>query len=131
VRAGRVDVELSLTSPAGQEPSALQWDTKVPSSQLGLTEGSPQPGPVAQEADKGVSCAMKATKADTQTIVCLVYGGRKPIRNGVVARFSFKIPPQATTGSALILLDNGVAVSADLKRTPIPDTTAIITIRTQ
>src|SRR2546425_3124994 len=49
---GRVAIELSLESPAGKEPAALQWETSVPAAKLSLMDENPLAGPAAQKAGK-------------------------------------------------------------------------------
>jgi hypothetical protein len=127
-RAERVDVDLSLQTPAGKEPSTLQWEAILPIGQATLVDGFPQTGAAAQAAGKIVSCSAKTREADSLTILCLAFGGAKPLGNGVVARFSFRISPTARKGPAVVRLKRAIAVTADLKRTDIPDTSVAIPI---
>lgn len=72
---------------------------------------------------------MKTKAGDAQTSTCLVYGGREPIRDGVIVILPFKIAAEARPGPARIRLDQALAVTKDLKRTPIPDAEGVVTIR--
>jgi len=123
-----VVVELSITSPSGREPSALQWEISFPTVQIRLIKGSPQLGPVAQAADKLITCAPRAKTSETQTMVCLVLGGQKSIASGVVAKFSFEIQKPAPSETARVRIDRGLAVSADLKRADIPSVEAEVAL---
>jgi hypothetical protein len=127
-RAERVEVELLLHTPAGKEPSTLQWEAIIPLDQVTLVDGFPQVGAAAQAADKIVSCSAKTRESDSLTILCLAFGGAKPIGNGVVTRFSFRISSTARKGPAVVRLKRAIAVTADLKRTDIPDTSVAIPI---
>ena len=120
-------IKISFHSPPGKEPSALQWETTIPSAQLSFLDESMAAGPAAQTAGKSVNCAVKTTKtADSQTSLCILYGGREPVHDGVVAVLRLKILREATPGIALVRVDQALAVSKDLKRFPLdPKETAV------
>ena len=128
---GRVSLDLTLLSPSHAQPSALQWEMSFPVDCCSLIEGFPKTGEAAEAADKGVSCTTRQNTADTRTILCVLYGGQKPIPNGVVAKLDFRIAPRASAGQVHIKVDKGLAVSVDLKRTTIPAAEGIITVRPQ
>ena len=122
----QVSVNISLTSPRGQEPpSTLQWDLTIPAGQLALVDDNPQPGPEAKAAGKSITCRAKTR----ETYTCLVYGGREPIHDGVIAILQLRIAPEAKPGSARIRTDQALAVTKDLKRTPMPAAESVVTIR--
>jgi len=126
----QVSVNLYLTSPHGQEqPSTLQWEISIPMAQLGLLDESPAPGPTAQAVGKSVSCRVKTTTATTQTSICILYGGREPIHDGVVAVLRLKIAPDARLGSARVRIDQGLAVLKDLTKIAIKPTDGVGKLR--
>ena len=89
---GTVNLQLALNSPAGKEPSSLQWTFSYPAS--GLSNVSVQSGPTATQAGKSVSCAGSAG-----TYNCLIAGlnGTK-IPNGIVATATAVVQQSATIG---------------------------------
>ncbi len=107
----------------------MQWELTIPTNQLAPADNNPQPGPQAKAAGKSVACQVKTKTGDAQTYTCLVYGGREPIRDGVVAILRLKIAADARPGSARIRIDQALAVSKDLKRTPVPPAEGVVTIR--
>src|SRR6266436_5902083 len=110
----QVSINVSLTSPGGKEPpSALQWETTIPIALMGFVDENLSPGPEAQAAGKSVSCRVRSKTATTQTSTCILYGGREPIRNGLVAVLRLKISPDASPGSARIRIDQAIAVLKD------------------
>ena len=83
----RVVVEISLKSPQGKEPAALQWEATIPTAELNLIDKEIAIGPAAKEAGKSVTCAVKGRTDKTLTSVCILAGGRQQIQNGVRAIF--------------------------------------------
>ena len=128
-RGGRVAIELSLQSPAGKEPAALQWEMSVPTAKLSLADENPVAGPAAQKAGKSLNCAVTKKTAQTYTSVCILAGGQKPIQNGVVALLRLRILPKATPGMVRIRVVGGTAVSSDVKSIPIAATETTVAIR--
>lgn len=114
-----VAIEIALQSPAGREPSALQLETTIPASDLNFVDETLSAGPAAKAAGKSVNCAVKPKTEKRQTSVCILYGGQEPIHNGVIAVLRLKISPGAQLSTARIRVDQALAVSKDLKKTPI------------
>jgi hypothetical protein len=122
-------VNISLASPRGQEqPSTLQWELTIPADQLTLVDDNPQPGPEAKAAAKSITCRVKTKADNAQTSTCLVFGGREPIHDGVIAVLQLKIAGDAKGGSARIRIDQALAVTKDLKRTTMPAVEGVVTI---
>jgi hypothetical protein len=128
----QVSVNMSLAWPRGKEPpSTLQWDLTLNAGQLNLHDENPPPGPAAQAAGKAVTCRVKTKTDVAQISTCLVFGGREPIHDGVIAVLQLKIAADAKPGSARIRIDQALAVTKDLKRTPMPATEGVVTIRSK
>jgi Cohesin domain len=126
----RASIEISFNSAPGEEVSALQWETTIPSAQLNFLDETAAPGPAAQAANKSVNCALKNTKSGgTLTSVCILSGGQEPIHNGVIATLLLKVLPETAAGSVRIHVDQALAVSKDLKRFPVDPVETTITIR--
>jgi uncharacterized repeat protein (TIGR01451 family) len=97
-------LNLSVTSPAGSEPAALQWTfTYTPSAITSLTASI---GSAASAAGKTLSCA-----SGSGTYTCVLYSmNTTTIANGVVAVVNVTIA--TGVGSASIGVTNQVAASA-------------------
>jgi len=128
-RGNQVILELSMESPAGKEPLALQWDTRIPVARLTLADDRFLLGATAQEAGKSLNCAVKEKTAETYTLRCILAGGQKPIPNGTIAMLKLKIAKNAPIGAAPIRVDQGTAVSKDLKQVPLDAVEAVVAIR--
>ena len=123
-------MNISLDSPSGKEqPAALQWELTIPADQLTLIDGNPQPGPEAKAAGKSIACRVKTKEGDAQTSICIVFGGRDPIHNGVIAILQSKIAAGSKPASARIRIDHALAVTNDLKRSSMPAAEGVVTIR--
>ena len=126
----QVAIEISFKSPPAQEISALQWDTSIPSSQLRFQEEGTSLGPRARADGKSISCAPKnETTPDTKTSACILYGGQQPIGDGVIAILRLGVLPDTAAGTVKVRLENGLAVSKDLKRFPIGPVETVIRVR--
>lgn len=122
-------IEISLESPAGKEPLALQWEAQIPMGRMSLIGGKPVLSPTAEEAGKSLNCAVTGKTAETQTLRCILAGGQKPIPNGSIAMLKLKIAQHAQTGSAHIRVQQGLAVSKDLKQISLDAVDTVVTIR--
>lgn len=127
----RFTIDVSLSSPDGADVSALQWDITAPPTLLRFLPQEATTGAAVHAAGKSVNCAPKASgdSASGSTSICMLYGGRESIPNGVVARLVFHVSPDAAPGPARIRVSQGLAVSKDLKRIPLKD--AEIDVRIQ
>jgi hypothetical protein len=129
-RGGRVTLEISLKSPMDKAPVALQWETSIPAGQLSFLDRELAPGPALKDSDKSVNCAVKLTKSpdgSNFTSVCIASGGLKPIPNGVIALLNLQISPEARSGPQRLQV-RGVAVSKDLKETPLREAQPVVTV---
>jgi hypothetical protein len=123
-----VAIEFSLKSPAGREPSALQWERIVPTDPLTPLEEDIL-GSAARTAGKTLSCAVKEKSAGSYTSVCLMYGGQERIRNGVVAILRLRLSPEAKPGTFRVRIVEPVAVLPDAKRIPMAPVETVVTVR--
>jgi hypothetical protein len=128
-RGDQVAVELSLKSPPGKEPLALQWNTRIPVAQVSLLNDKILLGSTAKEAGKSLNCAVKEKTAKTYTASCILSGGTTPIPNGAIATLKLRISVNAEAGAAHVWVDRVTAASKDLKQVPLPAVEAVVTIR--
>jgi len=127
-RGARVVIEISLKSPPGKEPAALQWEATIPTTELNLIDKEIAIGPAAKEAGKWVTCAVKGRTDKALTSVCILAGGREQIQNGVIALLMLKVPPEAPIGPARIRVERAIAVSKDVTEVPIKPTDTLVSV---
>jgi hypothetical protein len=128
---GQVTLEISLKSPEGQAPVALQWEMSAGAGQLSFPNSEPTPGTALKDAGKSLNCAVKLVRSqegDTFAAGCIASGGLKTIANGVVALIDVHVSSDARSGP-LQLKVTGIAVHKDLKETPLPETRPVVTVR--
>jgi len=128
-RGERVTLQVSLTSPPGQAPVALQWETAFPADQLTPIDGGASLGPIARAAGKTVKCAPKPATGETSGSKCILIGGQQPIHNGVIVRLQFRVLPEAPKGTARVRIDQGMAVFKDLAQSPLNAADAVVRVR--
>jgi hypothetical protein len=117
---GTASLDLSLNASASDPPpAALQWTLQFPSSAIrSLTVDD---GPAVTTAGKTVICAPK-----TDGYTCLAVGGNlKTIGNGVIAKITAALAPDAAT--ATIQVVNPLAASPEGYFIPITARGGIIT----
>ena len=107
----KVVLDISMDSQAGQAPAVLKWELMFPARLLEIDGSGPEPSKTAKESGKSLTCAVRAE----YTFVCVLAGGEKPIANGPIATFRFKIQASAHTGTSIIKIDQVDAVTKDLK----------------
>jgi hypothetical protein len=132
-RGQRATIDISLRSPVGKQPVALQWEASITAGQLSFVDGNLPPGPASQSAGKSLACTVKLARADagdTFTSVCILSGGRAPISNGVVARLRLQISPAAQIGPAQIHL-KGIAVFQDFQEIPLKPVIGTIVVHSK
>jgi len=127
----RVTLQVSLTSPRGYEPVALQWETTYPGNQLTPVADGVWLGPVARKAGKVVKCAPKAKSSETSGAKCILIGGQQQIPNGVVAFLEFRVLPDAPKGPAHVQMDHGMAVFKNLAHASFNVAEGVIKIRSK
>ena len=127
-RGTRVVIEISLKSPQGKEPAALQWEATIPTAGLSLFDKEIAIGPAAKEAGKSVTCAVKGKTDKALTSVCILAGGRQQIQNGVIALLMLKVPQEAPIGPARIRVERAVAVSKDVTEVPIKPIDTVVSV---
>jgi hypothetical protein len=127
-RGTRVVIEISLKSPQGKEPAALQWEATIPTAELSLIDKEIAIGPAAKEAGKSVTCAVKGKTDKALTSVCILAGGRQQIQNGVIALLMLKVPQEAPIGPARIRVERAVAVSKDVTEVQIKPVDAVVSV---
>jgi hypothetical protein len=120
----KVGLEISLDSPAGSAPVALQWETIFPAQILEDGGNGPEPGRAASDSGKSLTCTLRKT----YSYLCILVGGQKPVANGPIATLRFKIRPEARAGTTVVRVERAEAVTADLKKLTVKDAEGTVTI---
>jgi len=126
---GPATIEISLRSPAGKEPSSLQWVATIPTAQLDFANPIASSGPAAEVAGKSVACAVKDKDGAARTSLCVLSGGEQPIHDGVIAVLRLKIDRHSRRGSYRIRIDHGISVSKDLTQTTLSVAETLVIVR--
>jgi hypothetical protein len=106
----KIAIEISLVSSVGEGPDTLKWETIFPAQLLEVV-GGPEAAGAAKESGKSLTC----TQRESYLYVCILAGGQKPIANGPIARFPFRIRADAHPGTANVRTSKVEAVTKDLK----------------
>lgn len=126
-KAGTVSIR--LVSPAGKEPAALEWELFFPVQQVSIQDSSWSPGGAAKSAGKQLTCVRQLRRQpETYSYKCILAGGHKKIRSGVVAVVKINIPRIAPSGAAVLRLENVLGASptgAKLEMRPARSTVRI------
>jgi hypothetical protein len=122
-------VRISLTSPAGSAPAALQWELSYPAEQITIERKNLVVGSAAQSAGKELSCAGRWLKApQTYAYKCVLAGGQKTMHDGTVALVTFNVPGTASPGRAVLQLSEALGASPEAKEIKIKAGQGAVTI---
>jgi len=120
----KIAIEISLVSAVRESPETLKWETIFP-AQLLETVGSPEAGSAAKESGKLLTCTLR----ELYLYVCILAGGQKPIANGPIAKFPFRIRADAHPGTTNIRTGRVEAVTRDLKTVKLTGSDGQLEIR--
>jgi hypothetical protein len=120
-----VRVEISIESPAGTAPVVLKWETIFPAQLMDPVGDAPELGKAAKDPGKSISCAMQKPYSYT----CILFGGLKPLDNGVIVTLRFKVHQDARPGGTTVRVQKAEGVAGDFKRFPLKDVEASVDIR--
>lgn len=108
---GTTTLEVSLYSPTGTRPVAIQWTMQAPAGNVSTV--AMEDGPILAAAGKTVICSGEAGSYQ-----CLATGANmKAIGNGLIAKLV--AVPTPGSGALRIQISNPMAVSADGYQLPI------------
>ena len=122
---------LTLESPQGKAPLALQWEFTFP-PQVVVDLADIVAGSAAESAEKALTCrGMEKTKGAGQGSVygCILAGGQKPIPNGPVATVRYRVPAEIREIAEKVRVEKAVGVTADLKRVDLGGVQAAIIVK--
>ena len=120
----KVKLEIQAKSQPKRAPVTLSWDVVFP-AQLVEMDGQGEAGSAATKAGKSLKC----TARNSYTYNCALSGGQKPIEDGTIAIFHFKVRPAARAGSTALRIEHAVSTTADSRAFSLKDTEAVVVIR--
>ena len=122
---------LTLESPQGKAPLALQWEFTFPPNVM-VDPADIAAGSAAESAQKALTCrAVERTKDAGQGSVygCILAGGQKPIPNGPVAAVRYRVPLEIRQIAEKVRVEKAIGATADLKKVELEGTQAVITVK--
>jgi hypothetical protein len=123
---------ITLTSPAGKEPVALQWKITIETE---VTVGAADivAGDAATAAGKTVTCAPDGkAEGGKSAYKCILVGGVKNIANGTVFRVKYQVKPGTRPRTLPVSISGGLAGlqhGNQLEPFPIPPVEGTIRVR--
>ena len=118
-------VEISIASPAGKAPPILKWDTIFPAQLVDLVSNGAEAGKAAKDSGKSIAC----NRQKPYSYTCILFGGQKPIANGIIATIRFKVHADAPPGKTTVRVQKVDAATMDAKPFTMPDAEAPLEIR--
>jgi hypothetical protein len=109
-RGGTGSLLITLVSPEGKEPVALQWKILLGTEVTAAAEDIVV-GEAAKTADKVLACALVAKPVqEGLTYKCILAGGVKPIANGTVFRVKYGVKQKTKTHTMGVRISDAIAV---------------------
>jgi hypothetical protein len=129
-RGGSGSLLLTLESPGGKAPLALQWEFTFPPN-VAVDAADIVAGSAAESAQKALTCRPWKTKDGGQGLLftCILAGGQKPVPNGPVAVVRYRIPAEIRQIAEKVRVGKAIGVTADLKSVELASTQATITVK--
>jgi hypothetical protein len=129
-RGGSGSLLLTLESPAGKAPLALQWEFAFPPNVVVDAEDIVA-GSAAESAQKALICRPLKTKGGGQGLLysCILAGGQRPVPNGPVAVVRYRIAAEIRQIAEKVGVAKALGVTADLKSVELASTQAAITVK--
>jgi hypothetical protein len=120
-----VTLEISAASQPSRAPVTLKWEVVFPVQLMEMEDSAPELGNAATDSAKSIEC----TARRPYIYACTLSGGQKPIGNGLIARYRFKIRTTAAAGTTTLKIERAVATTVDSKVATLNDTEVIVIIK--
>jgi hypothetical protein len=130
-RGGSGSLLLTLASPQGKAPLALQWEFTFPPHVV-VDLADIVAGSAAESAQKALTCRAMQQKKDIgqgSVYSWILAGGQKPIPNGPIAIMRYQVPPEIRQIAEKVRLGKAVGATADLRKIELEGTQAVITVK--
>jgi hypothetical protein len=118
--------QVFANSQTDRNPLAVQWQVIYPARIMDL-EGAPEPGRPAKDAGKSLDC--KPTPQKEYSLSCTLSGGNKPIADGPIAIFHFRIHPDAPPGKVTLRVQTASAKQKNGSDAALKNTESTFIIR--
>jgi hypothetical protein len=118
-------VEISIASPPGKAPAILKWETIFPAQLVDLVSNGAETGRAAKDSGKSIACNQQKPYSYT----CIVFGGKSPFADGVIATIRFKVHADAPPGKTAIRVQKIDAATVDAKPFTLDDAEGPLEIR--
>jgi hypothetical protein len=122
-------LRLTLNSPPGKAPVALQWELTIPPN-VAVDVADITVGSAMESAQKALSCRLVERARDPGTVyACVLAGGQKPIPNGPVAAVRYRVPVEIRHIAEKVRVGKVVGSTLDLKKLDLEGAEATITVK--
>jgi hypothetical protein len=121
---------VTMSSPAGKAPVALQWDLWVPPV-IATSPADVTIGPAAAASGKFLTCAAKPydrARRHGLRCVCILAGGEAPITDGPIAVIQYRAVWDPRGAEVRVALENILGVTENIVPIPIANVEGIIDI---
>ncbi len=88
-------------------------------------------GREAQADGKSLTCQLKDSTAETRRLVCILYGGVEPLRDGIVAVLKIRIAPHPPAGPVRLRVEQAIAAFTDLSKVPMDPVETTFKVQTR
>ncbi len=120
---------ITLKSPAGKVPVALQWTLRAP-AELMVETSDIRTGGAAESSEKSITCAVSKNEArPAAAYMCILAGGQKTIADGTIATVKYRIREGAHSGVVTVRVEDVLGVSTGLAKMNLDNAEGTITIR--
>ena len=121
-----VTLQIFATSVPERPPLELKWEVVFPAQLMDL-EGDPVAGSAAAASGKSLKCERQ--KPREYVYACLLSGGNKPVADGQIAVFHFRIRPEAKPGKITLTVQQAGARTKEGREVPLKNTESFFMIR--
>jgi hypothetical protein len=120
-----VTLEISANSEPGRAPVALKWEVIFPAQVMEMEGSGPELGSAAKDSGKSLQCNARTPYA----LDCAVSGVQKPIADGLIAIYHFKIRTTAAKGITALRIEKAESTTADSTKWTLNNTEAIVIVK--
>jgi hypothetical protein len=120
-----VTLEISADSQPSRAPVALKWEVVFPAQLMEMEGGVPELGSAATDLGKSIQC----TARRPYIYVCTLSGGQKPIGNGLIAIYHFKIRTTAAAGTSSIRIQKAESTTTDSTKWTLNNAEVIVIVK--
>ncbi len=121
----KVTLEISANSQPARAPVALKWEVVFPVQLMEMEGDAPEVGSAAEDSGKSIQCTARRPYA----YVCTLAGGQKPIADGLIAIYHFRIRATAKAITTNLRIEKVESTTLDSRTWPLNDTEAIVIIK--